>query len=285
MRIAYQCQEFPARSETWILHETNALRDLGHEVAVSTVKKPVRMADADCVVCHFATLAGRAALAGRPILLIPHANDVWPDKGRQLLNAVRNSDVRAVGCITSYHRQKYVEWGVPERLLRDWPVAVDVDLFADKRRRLGEWVLAGGRNVPKKGLELARAAVPDLVLFGDHPAGVGWLSPAVLAKLMKDAWCFLNTSVVDPATGDADGLPCCLLEAGLSRLRILTTPFPGLADVERFVTVVELTVESIRAALAAEPWTPNVAIAEYVRGRHAPAAVARNVERIAGEVL
>jgi hypothetical protein len=285
MRIAYQTLEFPARSESWIRVEIAALRDAGHEVVVSTVKKPVRMADCAAVVCHFATLAGRAALAGRPILLIPHANDVWPDRGRQLLNAVRNSDVRAVGCITSYHRQKYVEWGVPERLLRDWPVAVDVDLFADRRRRLGEWVLAGGRNVPKKGLELARAAVPDLVLFGDHPAGVGWLSPAVLAKLMRDAWCFLNTSVVDPATQDRDGLPVTVLEAGCASLRVLTTRVAGLCDLAGLVTFVEPTVESIQAALEVELRAPNVALAKYVAGRHAPAAVARNVERIAGEVL
>jgi F-type H+-transporting ATPase subunit gamma len=38
----------------------------GHEVVVGTVNKPCRMGDCVAVVCHFATLAGRAALAGRP---------------------------------------------------------------------------------------------------------------------------------------------------------------------------------------------------------------------------
>jgi len=284
LRIGYVCAAFPAPSESWIRVEAEALKAAGHEVRICTLDRPKMLTTCEVIVCHFATLAGFANSYAVPYILIPHANDIWPDGGAQLMRAVlTHRNLVAVGCISSYHRERYMEWGVSEDLLVDYPVAVDVKVFSAKAATLDgrERVGCGGRNVPKKGIPLALEAWPDARVFGSRD---GWLDPHALADAIdRDVWCWLNASVVDPVTQDQDGLPCMVLEAISAGCRCVSTKVAGLCDLEGLVAFAEPTALSLRKAIENESRDFNFAGMRYVQDRHCPSAVADNVAKIAGE--
>lgn len=281
MHIGWQVGVYPAKSETWVRLEIEQARAQGHEVTVSAVSGPHKgasLAHCDFVVCHFATMAGFANAHGRPFLLVPHAADLWPTGGTYLKWAVGHCrHMVAVGYISEYHKERYLEWGTPASLLTAWPCAVDVDLFRRQGQQLGGLVVAGGRNVAKKGLPLALQAWPDVVLFGDHPQAVGWLHPAALRDLLQRAWCYLGCFGVGP-NGDMDGLPIAVLEALAMGLRVVTTRVAGLADLEGLVTYTLPEPARIRQAIEQEPHIYNEKGPAYVRAQHAP-------ERVLGRLL
>ena len=283
MKIGYVCAAFPAPSESWIRVEADALKAAGHEVRVSTLDKPRLLTTCNFLVCHFATLAGFANSYAVPYVLIPHARDIWPDDGAQLKRAVlTHRNLVAVGCISSYHRERYVTWGIPEDLLVDYPVAIDVKTFSAKECTLAgrEFVGCGGRDVPKKGLPLAWEAWPAAWMFGGKRE---WLEPKQLASTIeRNIWCWLNASVVAPDR-DQDGLPCLVLENLSLGRRVATTKVAGLRDLDGLVTFADPTPESLRKAIENEPRDFNFAGMRYVQNRHCPSTVAENVVKVATE--
>jgi len=278
MKLGWQVGQWPAKSETWIRLEVETLKAMGHEVKVSAFNHKRDLSQCDFVICHFANIAGFADIHRTPFLLVPHAYDIFPSNGKYLrLSVNRDKNLVAIGCISTYHRDKYLKWGIPKELLIDYPCAVDVDLFSRKDKPLGDLVVHGGRNVPKKGFPLAMKAWPDITLFGDHPLSVGWLAREKLRDLYLKAWCYMGSFVVDRKTGDQDGLPIALLEALAIGLRVVTTEVAGISDLKKVVTFANPTIEDLRDAVESEPMEVNEKGIEYVRKRHAPDIVARNI--------
>lgn len=284
MRIGYVTAGYPAGSETWIRLEVDGLREHGHVVEVwrttDAVVPQVALADCEVLVCHFATLAPYAAAVGRPFVLVPHAADIFPDRGARLRYSIREyRNLIAVGCVSNYHTGLYCKWGVSREMLADWPIAVDTATFRDPERRLGSEVVWGGRDVPKKGFSLALEAWPTIRLFGCHPQACGWLAPADLARLYREAWCMLAPCIVAP-NDDKDGLPIVVLEALAMGRRVVTTRISGLSDLSGYVTYADPNPMALRRAVEREPHDWNEAGAKYVRQRHDPKRVVANIEKL-----
>lgn len=188
--------------------------------------------------------------------------------GYDVSNRLRDSEWRrrylryraAAGLITmsEFSRKRLVSIGLPSELIHVVPYGVDVPVSPRV------WVpreqvrcLAVGRMVPKKAPLLlidafvrAADACPnlqlDLVGEGEllglareaagrsgfasrirfHGAQPNWK----VQELMSEADLFLQHSIVDPATGDEEGLPVAILEAMAHSLPVIATRHAGIPE-------------------------------------------------------
>lgn len=195
---------------------------------------------ADRVHVHFAGEAAewtRAAcrLAGVPYSVTVHAVDLF--KPRQNLLLVLR-DAATVVTVSAFHRAHLEKMGIDAFVVR-CGVPLDVaqaDLAAPGPLR----IIAVGRDVPKKGLDLLLEALeqlPDatLHLVSDrkiaHPRiTAGLLSPSNVREALAHAHVFALPCRVAP-DGDSDGLPVALLEAMAAGLPVVSTPVAGIPEV------------------------------------------------------
>jgi len=143
--------------------------------------------------------------------------------------------------------KKYKEWDIPQPKVYV-PMPVRTDLF--KRKRFSyKRIIAGGRLIPKKGLDRIVGKVPNLTIFGDGllrkeleelafgwsktktTEFTGWLDGQQLKDLMEESWLFLCPSIVTN-DGDSEGLPNTIKEALLMKLHVIASPIAGIPELE-----------------------------------------------------
>jgi glycosyltransferase involved in cell wall biosynthesis len=189
-------------------------------------------------------------------------------------------DVDAVVAPSQHSRARLLDIGLSPDLVRVVPCGVDVPTATTRPARAGVDVLAAGRLVAKKnplatieacdraaraGADIAltvigdgplmpavrqaagRAAVP-VQLLGARPA-----SEVLAAMASADVFC--QHSVVDPRTGDEEGLPVAILEAMAHALPVVSTRHAGIPDAvidgETGLLVDEGDVDAMAAGLVA----------------------------------
>jgi colanic acid/amylovoran biosynthesis glycosyltransferase len=197
----------------------------------------------------------------------------WPATRRALQSA------DAVIVVSEAMRERLVKGGIDSARLRVVPYGVDVPETPPSRPdRRAVTCLAVGRMVPKKGpvylLESFARAVREAPQLRLELVGDGQLLPAVrqfvaehdlgdrvtlhgslphagVRRLMLGADVFLQHSLEDPETGDAEGLPVAILEAMASALPVVATRHEGIAEAIPDETVGLLVAERDTEEMAA----------------------------------
>jgi colanic acid/amylovoran biosynthesis glycosyltransferase len=168
------------------------------------------------------------------------------------------NDAAGVITVSDFSRTRLLALGISRDLVRTVPCGVDVP-DTPTARSPGRSIrcLAVGRMVPKKAPLLAldafrRAATryPDIrldyvgsgALLGparqyleDHElTGIvtlhGGLPNQAVQQMMQSSDIFIQHSVVDPDTGDEEGLPVAILEAMASALPVVATKHAGIPE-------------------------------------------------------
>jgi len=206
---------------------------------------------------HFAdfglrALAPLAAQAEVPFSFTAHAYDLFRQDARvsPAELAALPDGCRAIVTISRFHRQFLIDRGVPPDRVVVIPNAARLaDLIAqappppDRLRR----ILAVGRPIPKKGFShlvvawsrVARACgdVQLTILGGagmvdDPPPGLDLRGMVPYAEVLEEmAACDLVVApCVIAESGDMDGVPTVLAEAGALRRPVLASTLSGIPD-------------------------------------------------------
>jgi colanic acid/amylovoran biosynthesis glycosyltransferase len=176
-------------------------------------------------------------------------------------------------------RQRLLELGCPDELIREHHIGVDLDAFAFRERGSdieGRPVrlLTVARLVEKKGVEYvlrAIAALPDpnltYTILGDGPlrdeleelarslgiaayvAFHGSADQSMVREAMDAADLFVLPSVT-ASNGDQEGTPTVLMEAGASGLPVISTRHAGIPEVVLDGVTGRLVTERDSGALA-----------------------------------
>jgi colanic acid/amylovoran biosynthesis glycosyltransferase len=199
--------------------------------------------------------------AGLDVFVHAHGYDVSSALRKPELRPRYLEYKRASGVVTMSEasRHRLVEFGFDERRVHVVPYGVDVPESLPVKPSSDGCVrcLAVGRMVRKKApltliraFAAAAARVPELRLdlVGDGPllpavlelvddSGLreqvvihGSQPNAVVKQLLAEADIFVQHSVVDVETGDAEGLPVAILEAMAQGLAVLATRHEGIAE-------------------------------------------------------
>lgn len=237
MDIGYCLQGYPVKSQTWIPLEIQELNRRGHRVFIIDIQKklnPKIIKNCDFILCHFSYQGIHARRWGVPYGILPHAYDIWKDKGAALHYATKSNNCKFVGCDTNYHKMKYNDWRIKKPLF-DCPVCCDTEFFKKSKKDLGDKVIAGGRNTEKKGLKYA-VNFKNLYLYGGKNKQLldinpninymGWLDKNELRDLLNDAWLYVSPNV-KASNGDMDGQCTTIKESLLMELQVLTTDIAG----------------------------------------------------------
>jgi colanic acid/amylovoran biosynthesis glycosyltransferase len=167
-------------------------------------------------------------------------------------------DAAAVIVVSRAMQQKLIGMGAPAAKVHYNPYGVDCDKFAGADPAQSAPVLiAVGRFIEKKAPHLtiaafaaARQACPDarLVMIGSGPlldqcqelsrqlrvddavTFLGDQPPSVVQREMRGARCFVQHSV-EASSGDSEGTPVAILEAGATGLPVVSTRHGGIPDV------------------------------------------------------
>ena len=188
--------------------------------------------------------------------------------GYDVSSALRDPDIKkkylryndAAGVITmsNISRMRLIELGLQPSKVHVIPYGVEVSRVPEKRSLKSEVrCLAVGRMVAKKApiylLEAFRQAATHCPNLHLDYIGAGELLPAVrqyvhafqldhritihggqssdiVQKYMREADIFLQHSIVDPDSGDEEGLPVAILEAMANALPIISTVHAGIPE-------------------------------------------------------
>jgi len=237
MNIGYALQGYLKKSETWIPLEIAELEKRGHHIDIIDIEKPLQpkvIKNCDFILCHFSYQGIYARRWGVPYGVLPHAYDIWIDEGGALKEACKSRFCKFIGCDTSFHRMKYEEWEI-DKPLYDCPVCCDTEFFKKRRKELGNKIIAGGRNVEKKGLRYAMG-FDNIYLYGGKNEGLlkmnptakylGWMKKEHYRNLMDNSWLYISPNV-KAKNGDMDGQCTTIKEALLMELQVLTTNIAG----------------------------------------------------------
>lgn len=240
MNIGYCLQGYPVKSQTWIPLEIKELERRGHHIDIIDIEKPLQpkvIKNCDFILCHFSYQGIHARRWGVPYGILPHAYDIWKDQGQALHMATKSRFCKFVGCDTTYHAEKFIDWKI-KKPLYDCPVCCDTDFFKKKKPDLGDKIIAGGRNKEKKGLKYAMAFT-DIHLYGGKNEELlklnstakylGWIKKEEYRDLMDDSWLYVSPNV-KAKDGDMDGQCTTIKEALLMELQVLTTSIAGNRD-------------------------------------------------------
>jgi len=164
----------------------------------------------------------------------------------------------AIVAVSQAMRMRLIELGAPAEKVHHTPCGVDVTLFSRVAPdRAGPSFLTVGRFVEKKAphltllaFEQVAQAVPEatLTMIGDGPLlgacrdlaramglgqrveFLGWLPHDAIGDHLKKARALIQHSV-QAESGDAEGTPVAVLEAGAAGLPVIATRHGGIPDV------------------------------------------------------
>lgn len=197
---------------------------------------------------------------GLPLWAHGHGYDVSAQlRETRYQNAYRDfAHAAGVIVVSDFSRRRLIDLGLPANKVHVIPCGTDVP-ETPARRDPAEITrcLAVGRMVPKKGPILLldafrRAAGKDTSLHLDMIGG-GELFPAAkqfvqafglgdrvtlhgeqpaqrVRELLAQADIFLHHAIVDPVTGDEEGLPVSILEAMAAALPVVATRHAGIPE-------------------------------------------------------
>lgn len=300
MNIGYFLYDYPLPSETWIPLEIEELVMRGHNVRVHRQQYPyVSLDDCDFILSHFAHIALKASELGKPFGFVAHAWDIWTDDGKEFREVIAKPNCKFVGYISSFHKEKFLEWGVPEEKLVFWGACVDVDRLK-RDRTMGGKIVCGGRFVDKKGLDIAIKAVPSITVFGDGELSpklkaissqakfVGWLDRDEMKDLLEKSWLLIAPSRISK-NGDTEGISTLVLEALCMGLQVITTDVAGNRDLKQFgdrVHFVDIDdVEAIRNLVETIPHRYDLSARSIIAQTRSPKAIVDSIESKILEVM
>lgn len=298
--IGYVLYDYPVKSETWIPLEIEELVMRGYNVKVHRLQYPyVDVSDCDFILSHFAHIALEAAKFNKPFGFVAHAWDIWTDDGKKFRKVVQDPNCKFVGYISQYHKEKFLEWGVPADKLIFWGACIDVDRLR-RRLTMGGKVICGGRFVEKKGLDVAIKAVPNITVFGDGELApklkaisnqakfVGWLDRDETKDLMERSYLLVAPSRI-AKNGDTEGISTLVLEALCMGLQVITTDVAGHKDLKQFGSRVHFVdiddVETIRELVRTLPHSYSARPKSIIEQTRSPKAIVDNIEKKIQEVM
>jgi glycosyltransferase involved in cell wall biosynthesis len=293
MNIGYVLYDYPLPSETWIPLEIEELVMRGHNVKVHRLQYPyVDIKDCDFVLSHFAHIALKASEWEKPFGFVAHAWDIWTDDGAKFRQVISKPNCKFVGYISNYHKEKFLEWGVPEEKLVFWGACVDVDRL-QRTKTMGGRIICGGRFVEKKGLDTAIKAVPDITVFGDGELApklkaissqakfVGWLDRDEMFELLQKSWLLIAPSRI-AKNKDTEGISTVVLEALCMGLQVITTRVAGHSDFEQFGDRVHFVnpddVTAIKRFVEELPHTYDLTPRNIIANTRSAKAIVDNLE-------
>ena len=229
-----------------------------------------------------AEVDGGCARAGVPLVVHFHGYDAFKHDVLEVYGEAYRSMFRSrrpIVVVSESMRRQLIALGATEDQLFLNPYGVDLELFRPDETEPG-LVVAVGRFIDKKAPELTVLAfskvlerVPEarLVMIGDGPLKptvarvisgleveervslLGAEDHAHVVDLMRRAAVFVQHSVVAPS-GDREGTPVAILEAGAAAVPVVATRHEGIADVvidgATGLLVEEADVNGMAAAVA-----------------------------------
>jgi glycosyltransferase involved in cell wall biosynthesis/2-polyprenyl-3-methyl-5-hydroxy-6-metoxy-1,4-benzoquinol methylase len=220
--------------------------------------------------------------AGVPLVVHFHGYDAFKHDVLEVYGEAYRSIFRRrrpIVVVSESMRRQLMVLGATEDQLFLNPYGVDLELFRPDNTERG-LVVAVGRFIDKKAPELTVLAfskvlerVPEarLAMIGDGPLRpavervisalrledrvrlLGAQDHAHVAELMRRAAVFIQHSVVAPS-GDREGTPVAILEAGAAGIPVVATRHEGIVDVviqgETGLLVEEGDVNGMAAAVA-----------------------------------
>jgi glycosyltransferase involved in cell wall biosynthesis len=274
MRIGYFNARGPNNGiEHWFDLEIEELRKRGHEVRTFYLKgNQPTLEDIkwmDFAHFHFAQVAAYYRTIGVPYIISPHAHDIWRDNGWTLKLAASNENCKGISYQSFYHKKKFEEWGITKSLFH-LPMCCRTKLF--KRQtpyNPSGKIIAGGRLIPKKGLDRLKGMESKISIFGDGQLKdqlqemlgskvqmLGYLNGNELKDLFEESSIYLFPAIVTPDK-DSDGIPNTVKEAMLMELQIISSPIAGIPELENISLLSDWSKESIEKAISCLPKEPN----------------------------
>lgn len=262
---------FPNQSHSsWTEQLVHIVRIRWHRYFVNLIKEIrvrnfLRKNDIDVVLAEYGmTAIGAAAVCKKlniPLVVHFHGYDAYLT---ELLNQHRCAYRRIFDCasaiiaVSKHMRQQLITLGAPAEKIFYNPYGVDIDKFKQASVLTSSPVIVSvGRFVEKKAPYLTILAfekvlkkIPEarLVMVGTGPLHdictklvealhigyavelTGALAHDEVAALMQQARVFVQHSVL-PASGDSEGTPVAILEAGAAGLPVISTRHAGISDV------------------------------------------------------
>lgn len=283
MNIGYGVLDHPIHKlRTWIPLEIEEFRRRGHHVVPiargreNELRQEIK--NLDFIIVHFAKRAEQIKRLGVPFGVITHARGIWTDNGKRLINASKHPKCSWVGYVSSFHRDKFIEWGIENKLVYT-PICVNTKLYT-RTKDVGNKVLCGARHIPKKGLDIAIRSYPEITCFGDGPLTpklkeigtraefTGYINSLDLRNLMEDSYLYIFPGIQTPDK-DMDGQPTTVKEALCMGLNVITTPIAGTRDLKH-VQFCEANPDKIRQLIDDTPKVRNTGAEKYIREEFSP---------------
>lgn len=226
---------------------------LGQAIAIARLKP-------DLIHAHWIIPQGLIAKFAAPkakLLITTHGGDIYA-LNNPILRKLKQSVLQKAAAITTVNsqmKQKLVSWGIKEQKISVLPMGVEIIALGDQARKPNSLVVVG-RLVEKKGIEFLISAIKQglkenslpkditLKIAGDGPLRaeldekakglpiefLGNQSAAEVREHFATSQIALLPSVV-AASGDQEGLPVTLLEAGANGAFVIASDLPGINEV------------------------------------------------------
>lgn len=276
----------------------------------------------DVVLAEYGTnaamLAGPCHAVGVPLVAHFHGFDAYRTEvlRRHESYAALFRSAAAVVAVSGAMKRQLELIGCPASLLHVIPCGVDPDNFeGGKPAAVPPHFLAVGRFVEKKGPALTllafrkvldREPAARLTMVGDGPLHescrqiaaalridpfvtfTGSLAPTDVVALMQRSRAFVQHSVTAPS-GDSEGTPVAVLEAGACGLPVVATNHAGIPEVvingKTGLLVEEMDIEGMALHMIAVAQNPSLAqqLGEAARQRiRGGFTLSHSIEKLSG---
>lgn len=272
--------------EHWFRLEQEELKKRGHEVRMFYLKGNQASKEdiewMDFAHMHYSHVALQYRRYKVPFCISPHTSDCFPDHGFRLRIAARDKNCKFVTYQSNYHKKHFEKWRISGPYVH-LPMCCRTDLFSPQESGvLGDSIIAGGRLIPRKGLDRVLPHVDNLKVFGEGPREdyvnylkglnkttefVGHLSGEHLRDFYASAWLYLFPAVVTD-NGNRDGIPNTVKEALLMGLQVIASPTAGLPELKG-VTILD-DWSKINEAIEQIPHRFNSVGRKYILDNYSP---------------